>query len=244
MADLPRPFLAVHQPNYAPWLGYFVKAAAADAFVLLDDVQFPKASWVHRTHVLGPAGKEYLSIPVRHPGLALIRDVRIADPRWLEKHRRKIQAYYHGAPGLDAALGLLEPEGLEGQESLSAANEVVLRRAFEALGGGTRTVRSSEFGLGDLDPTDRHIEFCRRLGAKTYLSGRGASAYNDPGRFRAAGIALAYLEFDHPAYDQGSGEFTAGLSVLDVLARAGGSAADLLRAAVAGARFLEARPSA
>lgn len=225
------PVLAVHQPNFAPWLGWFAKAALADRFVLLDDVQFPKGSWVNRTHVLGPGGKEYLTIPVKHPGLSPIRDVRVADPDWAERHARKLRAYYHGAPGLDAALEVL---GHDVEDRLSAVNEAVIRRASAALGIGTPFVRSSSLGLGSLDPTDRHIALCRTFGARTYLSGQGASAYNDEARFREAGIALAYLSFEHPVYDQGREPFTPGLSVLDFLARTGGEARD---------RFAKARPT-
>jgi len=51
-------------------------------------------------------------------------------------------------------------------------------------------LRSSALGILAEDPTDRHIELCRKLGARTYLSGRGAGAYNEPARFEAAGIRL------------------------------------------------------
>jgi hypothetical protein len=221
MNGFPRPVLAVHQPNFAPWLGWFAKAARADRFVLLDDVQFPKGSWVNRTQVLGPGGKEYLTIPVKHPGLSAIRDVRIAAPDWAERHARKLKAYYHGAPGLDAALEVL---GDETEEGLADVNEAVIRRACAALGIGTEMVRSSTLNLGALDPTDRHIALCRILGATTYLSGQGATAYNDEARFRDAGIALAYLSFEHPEYGQEREPFTPGLSVLDFLARTGNDA--------------------
>jgi hypothetical protein len=200
-----RPVLAVHQPNFAPWLGYFAKMARADVFVLLDDVQFPKGSWVNRTQVQGPDRKEYLTIPVRHPGLSPINAVRISDPEWAGKHRRKLEAWYRGAPGLAAALEVL---GEETGDVLAKVNEAILRRAC-----GVR--------LPATDPTERHIALCRALGARTYLSGRGAEAYNDLEQFRRADIELAYLSFDHPEYDQGRGTFTPGLSVLDFIARAG-----------------------
>jgi len=235
--DFPRPLLAVHQPNYAPWLGWFVKAAVADRFVLLDDAQFPKASWVNRARVLGPNGPEYLTVPVRHPGRIPIREVRISDPAWRAKHLRKVQAFHARSPGLGIAEEVLAGAGLDGIEGLSEANEVVLRRMLRALGIDRELVRSSSLGVEAGDPTDRHLALCRAVGARTYLSGRGAQAYNDPARFEAAGIALAYLDFDHPVYPQGGGEFVPGLSALDFLCRTGEQARGLFAAAVASARL-------
>jgi hypothetical protein len=242
-AGFPRPILAVHQPNYAPWLGWFVKAAAADAMVLLDDAQFPKASWVNRTRVLGPGGPEYLTIPVRHPGRIPIREVRISDPEWRARHLRRIRARYARTPGLAVADAALAEEGLAGLDLLSESNGVVLRRLLDALGIERDLPRASSLAAEAGDPTDRHIALCRAVGAKTYLSGQGARAYNDPARFEAAGIALAYLSFEHPVYPQGGGEFVPGLSAIDFLCRTGGQARGLMGRAVASAR-LSASPDA
>jgi len=243
MDHAPRPIVAVHQPNYAPWLGWFLKAAVADTLVLLDDVQFPKASWVNRTRVLGPGGPEYLTVPVRHPGLAPIREVRIADARWADRHRRRLRAYYHGSPDLAAVLEVLAEEGLDGIDRLSEANEVVARRLLAALGAKATLVRSSSMGIDAADPTERHLAICRRLGARTYLSGQGAVAYNEGERFREAGIALTYLGFDHPVYPQPREPFTPGLSALDFLAATGPGASAAFAGVVRAAR-LEPAPRA
>ena len=242
MADFPRPILAVHQPNYAPWLGWFVKAAVADRFVFLDDAQFPKASWVNRTRILGAKGPEYLTVPVKHPGRVPINEVEISEPRWRSKHLQKVEADYARSPGLALAAAMLAGDGLDGVTGLSKANEVVLQRLLGVLGIGRDPARSSSMKVEAGDPTDRHIALCRAVGAKTYLSGQGAASYNDAKRFEAAGIALAYLSFDHPVYPQGGREFVPGLSALDFVCRTGAQGRDLFAAAVASAR-LSASPS-
>ncbi len=103
-------------------------------------------------------------------------------------------------------------------------------------------VRSSTLGIAAADPTERHIALCRKLGAKSYLSGLGASAYNEEGRFREAGIALAYLRFDHPEYPQAGEDFVAGFSALDFLCRTGAEAPSRFAATLGSARF-EPAPS-
>jgi hypothetical protein len=223
--DPPRPWVAIHQPNYAPWLGYFVKATTADLFVLLDDVQFSKGSYANRTRVCGPNGPEFLTVPVRHGGFRSIREVSIAEPQWADRHRRQLRAYYRGSPGLDLAEDALLARGLDGLESLAEANEVVLRRILNILDVERPLVRSCSLGVAVPDATTRLVEICRKIGGRTYISGRGAAAYNEPKRFREAGIALAYIEFEHPSYPQPYGcDFTPGLSILDFVCANGDQA--------------------
>src|SRR4030042_1735816 len=57
--------VAIHQPNYLPWIGYFYKMMIADCFVLFDNAQFSKGSVINRNKIKGPAGAQYITVPVR-----------------------------------------------------------------------------------------------------------------------------------------------------------------------------------
>src|ERR1043165_5716491 len=83
--------VAIHQPNYFPWLGYFAKMARSDAFVFLDDVQYSKNSYINRVQI---KGKEWLTVPVSHHLGDPINRVQCADPRWRAKHLDKLRATY------------------------------------------------------------------------------------------------------------------------------------------------------
>ena len=59
--------VSVHQPQYLPWLGYFDKIDRADAFVLLDTVQYKKNEWQNRNRIKTAQGPQWLTVPVHVP---------------------------------------------------------------------------------------------------------------------------------------------------------------------------------
>ena len=77
--------VAIHQPNFLPWAGYFHKMSVVDVFVLLDDVQLSNGkTYSSRTRILAPAGPAWLTVPVRDKSrLPLIAEARIdMSMRW------------------------------------------------------------------------------------------------------------------------------------------------------------------
>jgi len=80
--------VSVHQPQYAPWLGYFDKMIQSDVFVLLDSVQFKKNEFQNRNKIKTSQGWQWISVPVRYRFPQLIREVTInEDVNWRYKHR-------------------------------------------------------------------------------------------------------------------------------------------------------------
>src|SRR5271155_2267040 len=92
--------VAITQPTYLPWLGYFDLIDQVDAFVLLDSVQFEKQSWQQRNRIKTPNGLQWLTAPVRTKGRSaqLIKDVEIAETDFYIKHLNLIQTNYRNAP--------------------------------------------------------------------------------------------------------------------------------------------------
>lgn len=75
--------VAIHQPNYLPWLGFFDKMSRSDVFVILDDVQFPKGApgtWISRARIAMNGQRRWLSVPIRRSsGLQIIEAVQYVD---------------------------------------------------------------------------------------------------------------------------------------------------------------------
>ncbi len=225
---------AVHQPNYLPWLGWFHKLAAADVFVYLDAVQYPRGrSFAARNRIKTPNGVAWLTVPVSVPkgreGKATYREVELAEPRWREKHLRSVETSYARAPYFGDVLELYRT-GLEAGETLLEVNLALLEGFADYLGIATHRVVLSELLPEFGQKTELIVDACKALGADEYLSGSGGGAdYNDEERLAEEGIALRYDAFQPAPYPQLWGEFEPGLSTLDALMNCGPGARELIR---------------
>ena len=56
--------VAIMQPTYLPWSGYFGLLNSVDLFVYLDSVQFDKRSWQQRNQIKSVNGPQWLTVPV------------------------------------------------------------------------------------------------------------------------------------------------------------------------------------
>jgi RimJ/RimL family protein N-acetyltransferase len=187
--------VAIHQPNFFPWLGYFDKLARADTFVLLDDAEFSKGSRTNRVEVLVGGQPHWITAPVQRAGIGgPIRDVLIDDGRdWRAKVTRTLQQSYPRA----AALPLVTELVAHREPRLAAYNEHAIRRLAEHIGIGTPIVRASDLGV-ESRATERLIEIVRAVGGAAYLAGGGAAGYQEDARFAERGIALLAQDFRAP----------------------------------------------
>ena len=83
--------IAIMQPTYIPWIGYFDLMDHVDCFVLLDSVQFEKQSWQQRNRIKGPQGLQWLTLPIHRDFGKKIADIQIREPGFCRKHLRAIE---------------------------------------------------------------------------------------------------------------------------------------------------------
>ncbi|MFP4475056.1 MAG: WbqC family protein [Desulfatibacillaceae bacterium] len=221
--------LAVHQPQYLPWLGYFDKMDAADVFCFLDDVQFKKNEWQNRNRIRKPDGWQWLTVPVLHDFGQLIRDVRTNDKQaWRRKHLAAIRTSYAKAAHYEDVAPLLEHALGREWELLAPLCIRLCTDIASRLGLTTRLVTSSAHDTSD-DPTGRLVDLCRALGADTYLSGAHGTDYMELDRFEDAGIDVLVQHYEHPEYEQLHPGFEPFMSVVDLMLNHGERSLDILR---------------
>jgi hypothetical protein len=222
--------VAIHQPQYLPWLGYLAKWAAADLFVFLDTVQYEKNGWQNRNRIKTADGARWLTVPVRARLGTSIAEVAVdVDQPWRERHLRAIETAYGRAPHFAArrdALVRLYAEPGERLAPVAVASAELLARA---VGVGTPARLASSLAADDDDPTGRLVALCRAVGADTYLAGGHGARYMDRKRFADAGIRVLYQAYSHPVYAQQHGDFVPFLSGLDLLLNHGDASLATLR---------------
>jgi hypothetical protein len=214
--------LAIMQPYFFPYLGYFQLLHAVDKFVFYDDVAYMKGGWINRNRYLQGGEPRYFTVPTQGASSFVpINEVGVdAHEAWRRKLPETLRVAYKGAPFLDAGMRLFR----EVIDAPAASIGELARRSVEAtlayLGVERDIVRSSSvYGNAALKASQRVLDICTREGADTYVNAPGGRGLYDAAQFAARGCRLLFLAPGLPPYDQGGGAFVPGLSVLDVVMR-------------------------
>ncbi|MHB1126365.1 MAG: WbqC family protein [Bacillota bacterium] len=213
--------VAIHQPLYLPWMGYFHKMAHCDLMVTLDTVQFHERMYQRRNRIKTPGGWMWLSIPVLGSRRQLVKEALINNNQpWRERHWKSIYANYAGAPFAADYLPGLRAMFDRDWQWLVDLDEALIKLLASYLGINTSMVRASELEVEGLG-TELLLNICNAVGARRYFSGISGRKYLQPELFDKAGIALEYQEFLHPVYPQRFGPFRPYMSVIDLLFNCG-----------------------
>ncbi|WP_207765418.1 WbqC family protein [Cuspidothrix issatschenkoi] len=220
--------VAIHQPNFFPWLGYFDKIARSDIFIIMDNVQFPKTgagTWSNRAKLLIAGQSNWITMPIirSYSGKITYQDIQINNHQtWRSKLLKTIQINYCRSSFFD----IVFPQLLElinyPTDSLVDFNLNAIHELINVL-----ELDISKFILGsnlkvEGNATDLLISMVKAVEGTAYLCGGGASGYQENDKFSLEGIELIYQNFQHPVYQQiNTKEFVSGLSIIDVLMNCG-----------------------
>lgn len=213
--------VAIHQPEFLPWLGLIDKLRRCDTFVFLDCVQYEKNYFQNRNRIRAAWGPVWLTVPVLTKGRSsqTIRDVAIrgADA-WPRRHWQSLVQHYRAAPFFERYFAGLRPLYEKPWERLADLNIAMIEWLAGAFGLSRRFVRASA-----LDVTGKRSELlasiCAAVGATEYLSGVSGRDYLDESVF--ADVSVRYQDFQHPVYRQCYEPFVPMMSSLDLLFNAG-----------------------
>lgn len=238
--------VAIHQPNFLPWLGYFDKMDRCDIFILLDKVQYTRGSIINRVKILTGKNPQFITVPIHRIGTL---DMKITETKinhtqkfvrkvtdtLFQNYHKKLYWNQYGEPVIE----IINRK----QELLVDLNVELLKFLAESLGISWDKVRMQSDLTFHGQKSELISTLVKSVGGNIYLSGGmdpgntptgqktgTASDYNDPAVYSAYGIVLEYQNFVHPVYDQGLGQFFPGLSVFDALVRFGEETMEMVRA--------------
>lgn len=194
--------IAVMQPYFLPYLGYFRLLASADVFVYFDCVQFPRRGYVHRNQMPKhpPAGTEQQKYWLTLPLAGHAQDVRIADlafaPDASSEWQKRLSSFpwTSEAQGPDQASLIQLVRLVEDNANVSDYLINTLEFSARRLGLKPTTLRSSSLDIpSELRGQDRILEIVRLLGGTRYLNAPGGRALYDAAEFERKGIELRFL---------------------------------------------------
>jgi len=211
--------IAIHQPNYLPYYGYFHKIQKSDLFVFLDNVPYTKNSYINRNRIKTAQRWSWLTVPIESKDVLkrAIRKVKISNvTNWQKKHWKSLKYNYRKAKHFDEYKDFFKEVYGKKWVYLADLNEYLIKKVCSFLEIECNFLDASELDVSG-SKTDLLINICETVGADTYLSGQGGKGYLEEEKFRLCDINLRYQEPKQPKYTQLFGDFTPYLSIVDML---------------------------
>ena len=221
------PRVALMQPTFLPWQGFFGLVAAADDFVVLDDFQFQRHSFHQRNRIrLADGTESWISVPVGHARAGefptLAEATPVVDAKWRRRLKATLDQSYSRAAHHEALRGPID-EWIDAPfASVADMNIAFIQLVASILRFEPSWRRSSDIGSTG-QRSERVLDLLRRAGARTYLCARGSHEYMAvDGLFPVDDIEVVFQDFQPQPYAQRRADtFMSHLSVLDALFEVG-----------------------
>jgi hypothetical protein len=212
--------VAIHQPNYLPYPGFFAKLSLSDVFVIYDTAQFTRGDFINRNRIRTFSFNEFiwLTLPVgkRNFKGVPINQVEIRDKDVFERHSRILRTMYSKAPFFDERIceWVRTPH-----QNLAEHNFFLIERLVENLNMKCpKIVFSSELNIPFRSrKTQALIDIIKAVKGDEYISGSGAKNYLEEHLFQQENINLAYLNYEPIKYPQIHPGFVENMSVIDAI---------------------------
>ncbi len=224
--------LAIMQPTFLPWAGYFALIDRVDRFVLLDDVQFDKRSWQQRNRIKTANGPLWLTVPVLTKGrrAQTIAQAQIQpDAGFAQTALKTLEHAYGKAAFYTPVMDRLAPAFEAAETGLCALNIALINALCDLIGLEADFARSSETPVRSAK-AQRLADLCTSHGATRYVSPPGSKDYLDgDDALERAGVALEYFTYEHPVWPQLHGPYAPYMSALDLVMNAQPDALSIIR---------------
>lgn len=218
--------VAVLQPNYIPWKGYFDIIHDVDEFIFYIDVQYTKNDWRNRNQIMVNNERIWLTIPVGSNEHRQIFEVVMSDKKWQKKHYATLEMAYHKSPYWNRYKDFIEYVYLEKKwDSLYELDRFLIEKISNDY-LRCNTVFSDSFDYESHGvKSEKLLSLLRSAQTEIYVSGSAAKDYINEAEYKENGITVIWKNYDgYPEYPQMSSEFSHNVTVLDLLFNVGDNA--------------------
>ena len=211
--------LAIMQPYFFPYIGYFQLIAAVDLFIVYDNIKYTKKGWINRNRMLQNGKDVMFSLPLKHDSDQLdVCDRELATDFNRDKLLNQFKGSYSRAPYFSQTLTLIEQIVLHHDTNLFRFLHHCIIKTCEYLGIATEIRISSGIAIDhDLKNQDKVLALCAALGASTYVNAIGGRELYSKETFRERGVELKFIQSKPFEYPQFGDEFVPWLSIVDVM---------------------------
>ena len=226
--------IAISQPTFFPWQGYFALIDYVDEFIFLDNVQFDKRSWQQRNYIKLNDKKKIFTIPVisKNKSDQIINEVKIDYKNFkVEKFLMLIKHSYKKSSYFELYYEKIEKILKKNSLYLSKINQDLIIDISSMLNIKTKFYNASSMQLSnELKKTDLLREICKKKKCTQYISTYGAAAYmGDMSKFAETNIKINYFEYENRKYNQMGDEFVSNLTILDLIFNEGPNSLEIIR---------------
>ena len=213
--------LAIMQPYFFPYIGYFQLINAVDEFVVYDNIKYTKKGWINRNRILVDGKDSYLTIPIKKDSDYLdVKDRYLAESWLFEKNKilNRVSASYRKAPYFPMVFPVIEECILFEERNLFKFILHTLYQVVKYLKIVTPLLTSSSIVINhELKAENKVIAICKARNAEEYLNPIGGVGLYTKEYFKKEGIDLNFLKTNDFAYKQFNNDFVPLLSIIDVM---------------------------
>jgi hypothetical protein len=217
--------LAIMQPYFFPYVGYWQLIHSADRFVIYDDVNFIKGGWINRNRILIKGEPAYITVPLHQASsFKRICDTTLQpSSSWRDKRVKMVEMTYRKAPSFAEVFPVIEQLIRYETDSLTDYLAHQLQTLCAFIGINTEFVTTSRcYANSDLFGQQRVLDICFREGATVYINPQGGQDLYESSTFRSCGLSLRFIVTRPFAYRQrSSATFVPYLSIIDALMELG-----------------------
>lgn len=214
--------IALMQPYFFPYLGYYQLIQSVDEFVIFDQAQFIRRSWITRNRILN-AHKEtvYINVPVcKAPRETRIKDIRIDnDANWKEKIVQQL-LYYKAAPNFMDVMKFIDKILSKKYDYINQLNTFIIRETCNILNIDTHITTLSEKFPEIIEANEADewgIKVANASQATTYINAIGGKEFYDQQKYADYNLDIQFINPQLEPYKQFNHLFIPGLSIIDVM---------------------------
>lgn len=216
--------IAINQPYFFPYIGYFALIKHTDKWIVFDTPQFIYHGWIERNRILKQEqGWQYISVPLKkHSRRCSIKEIRVKnDIDWIRVIFSKLIVYKNIAPFYKETINVIEKALSKEVTGITELNCNSTLEVCKYLEIDWNYVLLSEMNLKIEkvnEPDEWALNICKSLGNVTeYWNLPGGIKFFNKEKYYNNNIILRFFNQILSSYNQNREPFEPGLSIIDLM---------------------------